>query len=78
MADTERVAEKIECVASELIEYAKELRRGEGDWRWQPATLRAQEAVRAQLAIEEAREPREPQTFEEVRHPYVAGMIALA
>lgn len=70
MITTERFAEKIECVAEELVAYAKELRRGEGDWRWQAATLRAQEAIRAQLTVEEgvAAERPEPQMFEDVRY----------
>lgn len=63
MATTERLASKIECVAQELIDYASELRRGEGDWRWQPATLGAQQAIRDHLAREEAIESKEPQTF---------------
>jgi hypothetical protein len=66
MATTERVAEKIECVAHELLDYAQELRRGEGDWRWQPATLAAQNAVRAALAMEESPERKEPETFKEL------------
>lgn len=70
MITTERLAEKIECVADELRDYAKELRRGEGDWRWQAATLRAQEAIRSQLTIDEGVEPREPTTFAEARARY--------
>lgn len=66
MITTERIAEKTECIARELLEYARELRHGEGDFRWQPATLKASHAVREQLAIEEAAEPSEPQTFAEL------------
>lgn len=66
MITTDRIAEKTECIAQELMEYAKELRNAEGDWRWQPATLKAAHAVREQLAREEASEPREPTTFQEL------------
>lgn len=66
MITTDRIAEKTECIARELLEYAKELRHGEGDFRWQPATLKASHAVREQLALEDAAESAEPQTFQEM------------
>lgn len=67
MATTERIAEKIECIAKELLEYAKEFRHAEGDFRWQPATLKSVQAVRDQLTVEEAAEKPEPQTFRDLQ-----------
>lgn len=68
MITTDRIAEKTECIARELLEYAEELRHGEGDFRWQPATLKSVQAVREQLAYEEAEAalPPDPQCFGEI------------
>lgn len=67
MATDTRVAEKIECVAKELLEYAQALRLGEGDWHWQTATLNAQRAIRDQLGRDEGTLPPEAQTFQELK-----------